>query len=262
MGQRVDRFDPIEGGVEMRRWVSLGALLALLGAAEGAEAQRDARGPKGFLDITFIAADPVGEFGQLVDEGFGAEIGGGYAFDPDGVVSLRTDFGFINYGHERLQFCSAFSCRVGSDISTWNNIVFAGIGPQLSIPAGPIRPYVGGTVGVGYFFTTSRYDDDYDYGYSTTNFDDVAFQLRGLGGVKLRISGGRTPVYLDFGAEYHHNGVTEWLREGDIEDQPDGSIVIYPNRSDANLWTIRAGISIGFGARPAEHVGRPRRGHR
>jgi hypothetical protein len=246
----------------MRIWLSLGLWAALLGAAGGTEAQEYDRGPRGFLDLTFLAANPTGEFGQLVDDGFGVELSGGFAIDPLGILNLRTDFGFINYGRERIQLCSSFSCRVGTQLSTWNNIVFAGIGPELSMPVGPIRPYVGGTVGVGYFFTTSGFDDRYyDYGgYSTTNFDDVVLQLRGVGGVKLRIAGGRTPVYLDFGAEYHHNGIAEWLREGDIEDRPDGSIVIYPNRSDANLWTVRVGLSIGFGARSDTHPPRRRRG--
>jgi hypothetical protein len=51
---------------------------------------------------------------------------------------------------------------------------------------------------------------------------------------------------LDFGADYHHNGVTTYLREGDIVDRPDGSIVIF-RRSEANLWSFRLGVSVGLG---------------
>jgi hypothetical protein len=52
---------------------------------------------------------------------------------------------------------------------------------------------------------------------------------------------------LDLGADYHHNGTASYLREGDIVDQPDGSIVIYPRRTEANLWSFRLGVSVGLG---------------
>ncbi len=60
------------------------------------------------------------------------------------------------------------------------------------------------------------------------------------------VSRGRTPVALDLGARYHRNGVMEYLTEGDIEDNPDGSITLYPNRSEANYIAYRLGISIGI----------------
>ncbi len=73
------------------------------------------------------------------------------------------------------------------------------------------------------------------------------FQERGGAGLELRVSNGRNPVWLDFGADYHHNGVANYLREGDIVDQPDGSIVIFPNRGEANLWSFRLGATVGIG---------------
>ena len=35
--------------------------------------------------------------------------------------------------------------------------------------------------------------------------------------------------------------------EGDILDHPDGSITLFPNRSEADLMTFRFGVSVGFG---------------
>ena len=113
----------------------------------------------------------------------------------------------------------------------------------------PLRPYARAAAGVGYFVTTSGLSgDDSEYTYaSTNNFDDVVFQGRVGAGLGLRLSNGRNPVWLDFGADYHHNGVANYLKEGDIVDQPDGSIVIFPRTSEANLWSFRLGVSVGIG---------------
>ncbi len=54
----------------------------------------------------------------------------------------------------------------------------------------------------------------------------------------MRVSTGRTPVWLDFGVERHENGVAEFLTKGDIIDHPDGSITVLPNRSEANLVDV------------------------
>jgi hypothetical protein len=126
-----------------------------------------------------------------------------------------------------------------------------GVGPELALQFGPIRPYARGSLGFGYFVTTSGLsgsDDWVGHSYAeTNNFDDVVFQQRLGAGLGLRLSNGPTPVWLDFGADYHHNGVATYLREGDIVDQPDGSIIIFPHRSEANLWTFRLGVSVGLG---------------
>ena len=184
------------------------------------------------------------------------ELGGRYELDPDGLLSLRGSLGFINYGHERLLFCSVYSCRVGIDLDTQNNIVFFGVGPELAIQMGPLRPYARAALGIGYFVTTSGLsgDGEFDPTFARTdNFDDLVLQRRLGAGLGLRLSNGRRPVWLDLGVDYHHNGMATYLREGDIVDQPDGSIVISPRRSEANLMTFRVGVSIGVGGDRGRH---------
>jgi hypothetical protein len=167
------------------------------------------------------------------------------------LLSVRGSLGFINYGSETLRFCSVYSCRVGMDLDTRNDILFLGVGPELGVQLGPIRPYARGSLGIGYFLTTSGLSGSDDWtGHSyanTNNFDDLVFQKRLGAGLGLRLSNGRRPVWLDIGADYHHNGTATYLREGDIVDQPDGSIVIYPRRTEANLWSFRVGVSVGLG---------------
>ena len=237
------------------RYALTAGLVTILSVVGGAEAQTS-DGPRGSFDLAFVGAQPKGDFGLIVDQGWGVELGGRYELDHDGLLSLRGSLGFINYGHERLRFCSVYSCRVGIDLDTQNNIVFFGVGPELAIQMGPLRPYARAALGIGYFVTTSGLsgDGEFDHTFARTdNFDDFVLQRRLGTGLGLRLSNGRRPVWLDLGVDYHHNGMATYLREGDIVDRPDGSIIISPRRSEANLMTFRLGVSIGVGGDGDHH---------
>ena len=244
----------------------IAALLALTVWGGDAEAQRRDRGPGGYVGLAFIGADPVGELGTYIDEGFGGQIMGALPLESTGRVRLRGDFGFLIYGHERQRFCFSVpvGCRIEMDLTTTNSILFGGFGPEFVLATGPVEPYVNATLGFTYFATTSSLSGDREYEdyFNTTNFDDAVFAWRMGGGVRVKVSGGDKPVSLDFGVERHQNGVADFLTKGDIEDHPDGSITLYPNRSEANLYTVRMGVSIGIprGGRDEDHGHRRRRG--
>ncbi|RMH15489.1 MAG: hypothetical protein D6701_09945 [Gemmatimonadetes bacterium] len=247
----------------MHRSHVLAGLIALTISASPVAAQRGDGGARGYLELAFVAADPRGEFATYVDEGFGVQLTGRWQPDPSSWVSLRTDLGFINYGNERFTFCSQFSCRLAFDLTTRNNIFYLGLGPEIEVPSPVLRPYAFAAVGLGYFATTSslRGSSDFDDFANTVNFDDAVLQWRAGGGVRVRLSGGDHPVALDIGGEYHGNGEVEYLTEGDIVDNPDGSVTLFPIRSEANLATFRIGVSIGFGDRSGERRGRRRHRH-
>src|SRR5690606_28950707 len=167
-----------------------------------------------------------------------------------GLLSLRADGGFVVYGDEskRVCFSETVGCRIEVDVNTTNNIAYFNLGPELALPVGPIRPYANASIGFAYFATTSSgegvgQDDDIA---STTNFDDATFAWQAGGGLRIPISHGRTPVAIDLGARYNTNGRVEYLREGDITDNPDGSITINTQRSEAHLVTYHLGVSIGL----------------
>lgn len=220
---------------------------ALLIPSGDAEAQR-LRGVGGSVDVSFIAADAVGELGSFVEQGFGLELGGGAPIAADGLLRLRGDLGFLVYGIERLRYCS-FGCRVGSELTTTNTIVYGQIGPELVLLRGDVQPYVHAGAGLSYFVTSSSLDDHDGYGsyLETTNYSDVVLGFTYGGGVRFRMGGGRRPVFLDLGVERHDNGEAEYLTAGDIVDHDDGSVTVYPNRSDADLVTFKLGVSIGVG---------------
>jgi hypothetical protein len=206
--------------------------------------------PRSYLGGELMAASPQGEFRDYVDSGWGGGLHYLLRADRDGWLALRVDASLLNYGHERqrVPLSSTIGGRVAVDLVTDNNIAFVGVGPQIGLPTGAIRPYVNGFVGVSYIFTESsvRGTSSGDTFASTTNFDDASFAYGGGGGLYVPLSRRRNPVSLDLGVTYRHNGAAEYLREGDIVDNPDGSITLYPVISQTNLLTFHVGVSVGL----------------
>jgi hypothetical protein len=233
-------------------------ILAAAPAALAAQSGPESRMPPALLqaqaETSLIYARPVGEFADHVRRGFGLAIGVTVPLWQDSPLSIRWEGGGINYGSETREVCisATVGCRIRLDLRTSNDIIFTGLGPQLSLPYGPVRPYVGGTVGVTYFATSSSLKGlgDHHSFAQTTNHDDLIVAYGASGGVRVALPTRRVPVLLNVGGRYHANGRAEYLTKGDITDRPDGSIVISPRRSEANLVSWYAGISIGV-PRPA-----------
>ncbi|CAN5736671.1 hypothetical protein BH23GEM9_BH23GEM9_20990 [soil metagenome] len=203
--------------------------------------------------IQAIYARPVGEFHDYVKHGGGLNLNIVWPVTTENPLALRADAGFIVYGSERKRICfsSTVGCRVELDLTTTNSIGYLNAGPQLMLPAGAIRPYVNAAVGFAYFGTSSQVEgtsSNNDAIASTTNFDDITLAWAGGGGVLIRLAGGRVPAHLDFSARYNGNGEVEYLKKGDIQDNPDGSITFDPTRSQANIVTFQVGVTLG--ARP------------
>ena len=243
-------------------WVVVLAAAIALAAAASLDAQEHAA-PRGRVGLSFVAANPMGDLDAFFDHGFGGQLEGSWALTEDRLVRLRGDMGFLIYGHERIQYCYTvpIGCRVEAELTTTNNILYFGFGPELAFAAGALEPYVYGTTGLSYFATISSLDgaDGGPAWAETTNYDDVVMAWRLGGGMRLRVSGGGRPVSLDFGVERHQNGIADFLTEGDIVDNPDGSVTLFPNRSEANLLTLRLGVAIGLGGADDDDRGRRRR---
>ena len=71
-------------------------------------------------------------------------------------------------------------------------------------------------------------------------------ELGGGTGVLIPVARGQRNIFfIDLGARFHNNGRASYLREGGIEDLPNGDVRLNPINSTANLWTYHIGISIG-----------------
>lgn len=199
-------------------------------------------------NLTYARAQ--GEFSEFVKDGFGGSAHGIVRLDRDGLLGVRLDLGALNYGNEtlRVPLSSTLGGRILVDLETSNNIGFAGVGPQIGVPNGALRPYLHGFAGVSYLFTESsvegtRSDETFA---TTTNFDDATFAWGGGTGVYIPVRRGVSPISIDVGVRYLNGGRARYLLEGDIEDLPDNRIRINPRQSDTDLMTFHVGVSVGI----------------
>ena len=237
--------------------------LSLVAALPLGAQRRDGSPPHAFIGGTLGVAEPTGEFADYVDTSFGLDA---YflARPGSGPVALRVDGGYVNYGREsrNVMLSPTIGGRIGVDLNTTNDIAFLGVGPQIGVPGERLQPYVHGTVGVAYFSTTSSLRgerDDESFG-STTNHDDAVFSYGAGAGLYVPLRTGRAPISLDAGVRYHRNRDVQYLREGGIVDNADGTISIFPVQSDADLFTFQVGVSIAL--RRGDRDGDDERGRR
>lgn len=232
--------------------LSLVATLFVVSASV-AEAQSH-RGPvvatRSSIAGDLLIAQPKGEFDSNIGNGFGGNIVFMYKLDQGGVFSLRTDLGAMQYGREnkRVPF-TPFTGRVLLDVTTSNNVFWGGIGPQMQLlTKGPARPYVNGAIGFQGLVTQtalsgSRQSRNYA---STTNSSDFTPVYMLGGGVYIPFGKKATSPSLNIGARYHFGGTAKYLREGDITDNPDGTITLNrrTSKTDVVLWQLGASFPI------------------
>lgn len=205
-----------------------------------------------------LLADPLGGFGDVVDVGVGLHGFGRAALDPRGLLSLRAEVGFLNYGNESQRVClsATVGCRIEVDLVTSNNIFLLNGGPELAVPLGSARLYGLATAGLAYFTTESSVSgsEDHDTPFAQTrNFSDATFAWTAGGGVQIPVYRGWNPVHVDLAVRYHGNGQAQYLTPGDIEDLPGGEIRITPRHGDTNLLTFQLGVSVGIRAGERPH---------
>jgi hypothetical protein len=241
------------------RFLTAGVLLLVPALADAQRFQRGDRdrdrerpigSTRGAFGIGFNYGQPVGDFHDYVEQGFGVDGFFRWNGDPRGIFSLRVEGGFLGYGREtkRVPLSSTIGGRILVDLTTSNNIVWLGLGPQLTIPMPGVRPYLNASAGFSYFFTESTVEgsnNNEDFA-STTNYDDGGFAWGGGGGILIPFRTKDGEFAIDFGVRYHGNGEMSYLRENGIEDIPGGGIRLHPIRSEANLVTYRLGFAYAF----------------
>lgn len=151
---------------------------------------------------------------------------------------------------------------------TTNSIVSAGIGPQIYLLTGAVRPYVFGTVGFTSFVTATRtranatsprWHGNEDPYASSLDIDDVGMALSAGGGLSIKVKQG---IALDIAAVYQHNGIAEYMTQGyrdpahvdwnrwyrdTLRDRRyDRDRIGEPVVSEANLVSWRIGVTVGW----------------
>ena len=196
-----------------------------------------------------LVAQPKGEFAtQLNTNGYGINVGGIFRLDKEGIFSIRADLGGMQYGSETLHApYYPITGRVALDIETTNNMFWGSIGPQITVPVGPVQPYVNAAIGFSELVTsTSLRGSDSEYEYASTNNADDATSAYTFGGGLYVPFGTQKSWKLHVGARYFYGGEAEYLTEGDIVDNDDGSVTLQPRFSKTDQVTWQVGVSYTF----------------
>jgi hypothetical protein len=194
----------------------------------------------------FTLAQPKEAFAQNIGNGYG---GGGeviYHVVRSGLLSLRTDVSAVSYGSEkkRVPFSGTVP-RVQLDVRTNNSIVALTWGPEVARPSGRFRPYAHAGYSRLFFRTTSSVrptnSAEENLASSTNHKDGVGAWVYG-GGLRMKLGNEDLPLLLDTGVSYYDGGMTSYLREGGIQDNPDGTITISPLTSRTPFVVYRIGV--------------------
>ncbi len=246
------------------RFTVLASVFGVLIVSDSASAQRRApssweREPSRFsIEGDLLVAQPKGEFATQIDtNGGGANVGALFRIDRDGLFSIRADIGGMQYGSETIYVpYLPLTGRVSLDVETTNNAFWGSIGPQIQVPVGRVYPYINAAIGFLAFQTSTSVkgsDSQYEYA-STTNSEDATSALIFGGGVYIPLGTGKE-WKLHLGGRYFYGGEATYLREGDIRDNPDGSVTLFPRTSKTDQVTWQAGVSYTF----PQRIGRRRR---
>lgn len=237
----------------MSRRITFLALAAALSLAAPLSAQNyrevtEEREIKGLGALNLQVAFPQGEFADFVGEGFG--VGGHVTFllDQQRRFGIRLYGSWIQYGRtsERIPFPGLPGIFV--DLTTSNDIYSFGVGPEFQLSTGDLRPYLFGSFGASNFATTTSAEGSNNTNpfASSTNFNDWTYALTGGGGLMYQVSHGRTPVFIDAGLRYQTHGRTRYLREGSLDTDINGNVIISPVESETNLLVMHFGVQLGF----------------
>lgn len=225
-------------------------LVATAGSAQWRGGLREVRGGSrgghrswGSIGLAGVGGTPVGQFRNLVDHVKGGNANLNLNFNRRGTVALRIDGSYLLYGSENrpLPLAGPGGLLVGT-MNTRFYIASLRAGPEF-VGTGRLRPYIFGTAGISYFAT----ETSAGICCGTTNYHDAVASFAGGAGLRMDLTHSRRrPVSLDLGASWVRNGKVNYLREGDIVSNPDGSFTFNPVRSETNLFLLHGGLTFAL----------------
>ncbi|MGH7646378.1 MAG: hypothetical protein ACREMR_12435 [Gemmatimonadales bacterium] len=215
--------------------LGVAATLVLTVAHRAGAQLREVR-ESGTAGLGFMVARPVGDFQGFVGTrgGFAAEATAGMP------IGLRVAGSALFYNHR-------YDLGPGTGrVETHSLIASLGLGPQLTISAGPLKLYGYGTIGGGYFTTWFGGDCGCgSYGSSST-LDDFTLAREVGGGVQLRLSDSRSPVYLHVAGRYMTHDAARHVPQDGVTAGSSGSVIVETVETRVQLAVVQVGVSIGL----------------
>jgi opacity protein-like surface antigen len=189
--------------------------------------------PRWHVGVAADIGQPLGAFKQHVNNAVGLQAHVLLRLDRHGLTAIRLQGGWLNYGRESQRGClgTTPSCRVAVDVTTANGILSLGVGPQFSLPLGPLRTYGFGLVGVSRSATLSGIGGGIvpDIVAADENFSDAGLVWSSGVGIQLPL---HQSITIDVGVAYQGHGRRNYLIKGGLTDNPDGSLAFDIKRSN------------------------------
>lgn len=220
------------------------------------------------VTAAFAITDPRGQFDANTDTGYGFTGSYLYAFGQDRIFGLGLTGLVQSYGRTgRRAPLSPTIPDLRVDVETTNNTAMIQGLVQLKAPTGAVQPYLQGTGGFGWFFTTTslqnRFTDETIL--SDTNQSDGTWIWGGGGGLLIRVyegdprpdvdargrvlGQGRDPVraYLDVGARAVRGDRVQYLTEGSlVTDEGEVDIDRRLVESEIEAVQYQIGLTVEF----------------
>jgi len=205
------------------------------------------------VGVSALYGQPQGPFADNVRHGFGLDGMGTIGLDSRGIFSLKAELGWIRLDSKSEPFIVDTGFEfLELESETTSGVLTLGVGPQLAVPFGPIRPYVGGSVGFARFATTTAIKlsaDQSNTGQEETIDDqtvssDFILSLTASGGIRFELGRG---ILADLGARWHRNGEAEYVSSEGVVYNGAGVPTITATRSEADFLVYRLGIVIPLG---------------
>ncbi|HEX2210087.1 MAG TPA: outer membrane beta-barrel protein, partial [Longimicrobium sp.] len=176
------------------------------------------------LGVGGVAARPSGDFRQTMGDGYGVGLRSVQRLNAARWLGLRMDGGLLLQSLDRDSVPNALDGANRVDRVTSNTLLYVGLGPQVGVTRGPVRPYAHLFGGVHYLVTESAYETQVgsarlDYG--ARSFEDAAWSYGGGAGVYVPLGRGRRAASLDLGATWRFGGEATFLKEDVVQIGPD-----------------------------------------
>ena len=208
------------------------------------------------VGISGLYGQPLGPFADNVRHGFGLDGMGTVGLDSRGIFSLKAELGWIRLDSKSEPFIVNTGFEfLELESETTSGVLMLGAGPQLAVPFGPIRPYVGGSVGFARFATNTAIKisaDQTNTGQEETIDEqtvssDFILSLTGSAGIRFELPFMGRGILADLGARWHRNGEAEYVSSEGVVYNGSGVPTITATRSDADFLVYRLGIVIPLG---------------
>ncbi|MCK9210504.1 MAG: hypothetical protein M0P61_06690 [Ignavibacteriaceae bacterium] len=208
--------------------------------------------------LNMIFAAPQNEFKTNVKNlGVGVGMEGLLFFGNSSVpFGVGLNIGFINYGNEDFNApLSTTLPGITVNVTRSNNIANFHILFRMTTNSTVVKPYLDLLFGGNYLFTESKVTSEKDGSEfaSSKNISDYAWSYGFGGGLLIKIyepNPAEMPdmgeLFLDFKVRYLKGTEAEYLTEGSIIGNPNGSVTLLTSKSKTDLLQIQVGVTAQF----------------